>query len=197
MNLETFKAVVPLIGVALTAVLSGYLVPRITRRWQDHQKELELKISLVDLINDAVLQFIVAMQFAERKASTQEAFDDAYRKWEVQRAVLEGKLSAYFDDASVSRDFALFSDAVSDFYALAGISHPEYRAKQIEKLKDYFGEAATNWQRLADQEERRSDFFNWFFAWWSLRQEVLHRKDPILRRILSARIDFLRPRIRT
>ena len=194
MDLETFKATVPLLAVLLTAALSGYVVPRITRRWQDHQKELELKTSLVELISDAVLQFILAMQFAERKVSTQEAFDEAYRRWEVQRAVLAGKLRVYFRDPTLVQDFESFCDAVSDFYALAGISHSGYRAKQIDKLKSYFGEAATDWRRLADQEERRTDFFNWFFAWWQLRQQVLLRKDAVISNMLATPIDFLRPK---
>ena len=193
MDLETFKATVPLLAVLLTAALSGYVVPRITRRWQDHQKELEIKTSLVEAVSDEVLQFVLAMQFAERGGSTQEAFDEAYRKWEIQRAVLTGKLRAYFRDPAIAQAFESFSDAVSDFYALAGISHPEYRARQIEKLKGYFGDAATNWKRLEDQEERRADFFNWFFAWWDLRQQVLLRKDAVLRQMLGASIDFLRP----
>lgn len=192
MDLETFKAIVPLLAVLLTAALSGYVVPRITRRWQDHQKKLEIKISLVEGVSDAVLQFILAMQFAEREVATQEAFDEAYRRWEVQRAVLTGKLRVYFRDAMIAQEFELFSDAVSDFYALAGISHPEYRTKQIEKLKHYFGDAATNWEKLADQEERRADFFNWFFAWWDLRQQVLLRKDAIVSKLLAAPIDFFR-----
>jgi hypothetical protein len=192
MGLETFKAIVPLLAVLLTAVLSGYVVPRITRSWQDHQKELEMKTSLVEEVSDAVLQFIIAMQFAERKVSTQEAFDEAYRRWEVKRAVLIGKLRVYFRDPTIAQEFESFSDAVSDFYALTGIYHPEYRARQIEKLKSYFGNAATNWERLSDQEERRDDFFNWFFAWWDLRQQVLLRKDMIIRKLLAAPIDFLR-----
>ena len=192
MDLETFNAIVPLLAVLLTAALSGYVVPRITRRWQDHQKEVEIKTSLVEAINDEVLQFVLAMQFAERRVSTQEAFDEAYRKWEVQRAVLTGKLRAYFRDQTIAHDCESFSDAVSDFYALAGISHHEYRTRQIEKLKSYFGDAATNWERLADQEERRADFFNWFFAWWELRQQVLLRKDAVVRKLLAASIDFLR-----
>jgi hypothetical protein len=192
MDLETFKAIVPLIGVLLTAALSGYVVPRITRRWQDHQKELEIKTSLVEAISDEVLQFVLAMQFAERRVSTQEAFDAAYRRWEVQRAVLTGKLRVYFRDATIAQEFESFSDALSDFYALAGISHPEYRTRQIAKLKSYFGDEATSWERLADQEERRDDFFNWFFAWWELRQQVLLRKDAVIRKLLAASIGFLR-----
>ena len=191
MDIETFKATVSLLAVLLTAALSGYVVPRITRRWQDHQKELEIKTSLVEAVNDEVLQFVLAMQFMERNASTQEAFNEAYRKWEIQRAVLIGKLRVYFRDQSIALEFESYSDAVTDFYALAGISRPEYRTRQIKKLQSYFGEGATNWKRLEDQEERRADFFNWFFAWGQLRQQVLLRKDEIIQRLVDAPIDFL------
>jgi len=70
MDLEAFEAIVPLLAVLLTAALSGCVVPRITRRWQEHQKELEIKTSLVEAISVEVLQFILAMQFAERRIST-------------------------------------------------------------------------------------------------------------------------------
>ena len=187
--METFKTTVPLLAVLLTAALSGYVIPRITRRWQDHQKELEIKISFVEEISDAVLQFILAMQFAQRRISTQQAYDEAYRKWEVQRAVLTGKLRAYFRDQEIAQAFESFSDAVSDFYALSGISNPQYRERQIQKLKGYFGDAATNWERLADQEKSYDDFS----AWWDLRQQALLRKDAVLRKMLGTSIDFLRP----
>ena len=88
MTLETFNSIVPLLAVLLTAAFSGYLVPLITQGWQDHQKELELKTPLVQEINDAVLQFVLVMQFAERNASiTEESLTRRSRRWEVQRAV--------------------------------------------------------------------------------------------------------------
>lgn len=166
-------------------------MPRITRRWQDHQKELELKTSLVEVISDAVLQFVLAMQFAERQVSTQEAYDEAYRRWEIQRAVLSGKLRVYFKDPMIAQEFESFSEAVTEFYALGGISHPESRTRQIEKLKGYFGAGATNWKSLADQEEHQTDAFTWFFARWGLRQQVLVRKDMVVRKLLAAPVDFL------
>jgi hypothetical protein len=40
----------PLVLLIVGAVISGILVPYITRQWQDHQKELELKTELVSRI---------------------------------------------------------------------------------------------------------------------------------------------------
>ena len=48
-----------------------------------------------------------------------------------------------------------------------------------------------DWKMLADQEQHRVDFFNWFFAWWNLRQQVLLRKDALAGRLLAAQVAFL------
>ena len=193
MTLDLFKAIVPIIAVILTAALSGYIIPRVTRDWQDYQKELEIKTSIVENANVEVLNILLAMQFAERKVGIQADFDKAYRTWEVQRSALAGKISVYFHGQSVAKDFESFSEAVTDFYVLAGVNNGAYRSKQIAKLKDYFGETATDWTTLEDQAKRSNDFFNWFFSWWKLRQEVLLRKDVVLSKLLLQPIVFLRP----
>jgi multisubunit Na+/H+ antiporter MnhG subunit len=193
LTLEVLKAIVPIIVVVLTATLSGYLIPRITRDWQDYQKELEIKTSIVEKANVEILNILLAMQFAERGVGTQTDFDRAYQNWEIQRAALEGKISVYFHGQTVAKDFHNFSEALTDFYALAGVNNPAYRAKQIVKLKNYFGENATDWVTLEDQTKRSNDFYNWFFSWWKVRQEVLLRKDVVLSKLLAQPIVLLRP----
>ena len=190
-TLEHFKAWVPILAVLLTAAISGYLIPSITKKWQDHQKALEIKTSLVEAINNEVMQILLAMQLSERGALEQKDFDDAYRRWEIQRAVLAGKLRAYFPKRDVPSEFEALSEAITNFYALAGISNVEYRSKQIDKLRSYFGDDATDWQKLADLNRRRTDLFDWFFAWWGLRQASLARKDAVIQGVLSAPVAFL------
>jgi hypothetical protein len=182
--METFKAVVPLLAVILTAVLSGYIVPRLTRQWQDHQKALEIKTSLAEEINRAVVQIILAMQLSERGALPQKAFDEAYQDWETERAVLSSRARVYMPNTAFTDGIERYFDAVGDFYALGGIQSGEYRRQQIRKLSTYFGETATDWAKLVDLDKRRTDFFDWFFAWWSLRQAALRRKDVLIQRLL-------------
>jgi len=165
----------------------------ITRDWQDYRKELEIKTSIVESINIEVLNILLAMQFAERKVGTQADFDKAYPTWEIQRAALAGKISIYFHGQSVKKEFESFSEALTDFYVLAGVNNPEYRSKQIAKLKNYFGETATDWATLENQTKRSNDFFNWFFSWWKLREEVLSRKNKFLSKLFSQPIIFRRP----
>ena len=176
MTLEIFKSIVPIIVVLLTAALSGYFIPRITRDWQDYQKELEIKTSIVESANIEVLNILLAMQFAERKVGTQSDFDKASRTWEIQRAALTGKISVYFNGESVAKDFESFSEALTDFYVLAGVTNAAYRSKQVGKLKDYFGETATDWIILEDQTKRADDFFNFFFHGGNYGKRFCHGK---------------------
>jgi hypothetical protein len=200
MMLEIFKSVVPLLVVLLTAVLSGLVVPRITTHWQDHEKELQLKTSLVDGINESILQIVIAVQFAEHAFAgmpgsfDQAKFDDAYQKWEVQRAVLGGKLKAYFGDRKIPEDFERLVEAISEVYALSGTANPKFRLERINRLKVYFGDQATDWELLADLQKRKTEFIVWFAAWWKLRVELLARKDVFVRELLRAPVEFLHSR---
>jgi hypothetical protein len=85
---------------------------------------------------------------------------------------------------------SVFSDALTDLYALTGTFNPEHRAKQRAKLKEYCGESATYWVALEDQNMRATDFSSWFVVWWELRQPNLLRKDEIASKVLDTRIDF-------
>jgi hypothetical protein len=190
-TLEHVRAWMPIIVVLLTTVMSGYLIPKITANWQDHQKALEIKTSLVEAINDEILQILLAMQLSQRGALQQKDFDEAYRRWEVKRAVLAGKLRAYFREQDIALEFERLSEAVTDLYVLGGVSDAEYRSKQIEKLRGYFGNEATDWTKLADLDLRRTNFFDWFFAWWDLRQASLVRKDAVIQHLLSTPVVFL------
>ena len=79
--MEVYKMLQPFLLLITTAPISHYLIPKITRRWQDHQKELELKSGFVSEISESVLGIVLAVQCAESSAAsqTQEQYDTAYR----------------------------------------------------------------------------------------------------------------------
>ena len=84
----------PLVLLVVGALTSSVLVPFITSRWQNHQKELELKTALVERVNQSTTAFLMSIQFAEMgaRSQTQEDFDRAYRDWEMARAVIGSNL---------------------------------------------------------------------------------------------------------
>ena len=201
---ETYKLLEPFLLLLATAILTGYLAPKITQRWQKHQKALELKTTLVSEINENVLHIVMAIQFAEMGAhsQTQEEFDEAYSNWEVKRAKIGATLRSYFPRTKLVKDWDEFSEIVVQFYALTGMVD---RQEQVNKLKEYFDKYfdpnAVSWETLAnfDFEKGRVDFEKgresgdlqqFMQAWDSLRKLVIERKDTLVQGILATRMVF-------
>jgi hypothetical protein len=109
----------PLLILLIGAALSGWLIPTITRRWQDRQKEFELKNGLITEIIESITEIVMFRQYFRTAAIQYEAIrhfpakeevakceqdvvaqkeqlDKAYLKWEVKTAVIEAKLRIYF-----------------------------------------------------------------------------------------------------
>src|SRR5205085_3830762 len=108
----------PLLLLIVGAAVSSYLVPSLTRSWQDHQKELEVKVSLVDQISKTVAEFIIAVQLAAFRSDiqTQEEFDEAYKDWEVAKPTIIGRLRAYFPNSPLLDEWKELALGVTDLY---------------------------------------------------------------------------------
>jgi hypothetical protein len=193
--IELHKSLQPYLLLIATALISNFLVPAITRRWQDHQKELELKTGFVSEISESVMDILLATQFAEVSpgSQTQEQFDEGYRTWEKRKAVIGAKLRAYFPKTDLGQAWDQFAEIVTELYVLSRASEPVEREEWLDKLKQYFGTDTVDWQALANLELKKGDFrqFHKFsHAWFSLRQQVLQRKDALVQRILDTKIVF-------
>lgn len=129
----------PLVLLIVGALISSYLIPALTRGWQDHQKELEIKIGLVDQVNEAILGIAMATQFAEvgAKSQTQEDFDKAYLEWEVKAAKIGSRIRGYLPEGIYS-DWHTYVGVVTDFYALTGILDEAKRKEILRKIQNYF-----------------------------------------------------------
>ena len=191
--MEIYKVLQPFLLLIATAIISHYLIPKITRRWQDHQKELELKTGFVSEISESVLGIVMAVQFAEggAKSQTQEQFDEAYRDWEIKKAIIGSKIRGYFPQTTLGPDWDDFADIVSEVYALSGTTDEEFRNNRLEKLKNYFATDSVDWQSLENLQLKKEGFlqFQTFYkAWFSLRKQILETKDKLVQRILDSRI---------
>ncbi len=120
----------PFVLLVIGALLTGLFVPFITRRWQDRQKELELKTNLVADMSQSVHTFTMTLLFEGRRRRLHSAVETseplirrteleaAYQDWRVRSAVIGAKLEAYFRDASLRDEWSSFTRAVNDFYRL-------------------------------------------------------------------------------
>jgi hypothetical protein len=125
----------PLLLLLVGAAVSSYLIPALTRQWQDHQKELEVKIDLVDEISKTVAEFVIAVQFAQFRSDnqSQEQYDDAYRAWEIARPTIGSRLRAYFPGSTLVREWEELAQRVSDLYATTGAKEAE-RSRQLRRI---------------------------------------------------------------
>lgn len=127
----------PFILLVTGAMLSGLIIPLITRSWQNRQKSLEIKTGLVSEISETVMEFFMSIQFVHIRKEIrgnppiavtpqeQAEFDQAYKAWEVRSAVIGTKLQAYFPESNISKKWTAFSDVLTRFYALEGIAEPQ------------------------------------------------------------------------
>jgi hypothetical protein len=179
----------PLLLLLVGALVSGLLLPWLARRWQNHQKELELKTQLTTEITETVTAFAMVLQFVELGASsqTQADFDDAYREWETNSAVIASKLSVYFGGTSLPDEWRRFSSFANDFYALAGTGEAKQtNTTSLLKLID-----ASRALPDADREELKRMSARGVekpqVEWAALKAHVLAWKDAIVKDLLSAR----------
>ena len=79
----------------VAALLVNWLIPQVTRKWQDHQKALEIKTGLVSEMSESVSGAVMTGRFLAsgliRKSSAdpraeQRAWNEGFRDWTTRSA---------------------------------------------------------------------------------------------------------------
>ena len=116
----------PLVIACLGALFAAFLLPFVTRQWQDRQKELELKQGLVDQIatttTTAVRRGVSLIQGQTRAAGgeTGEEPAEVYallrNSWLINRASARSRITTYFPD--LQSCWYAYERVVADFLGL-------------------------------------------------------------------------------
>lgn len=116
----------PLSLLLIGAILSSYLIPSWTRQWQNQQAELSAKIELLNSIDKASTQMIMAIQYVRVRAQSQSQadYDNAYRQWQIDKQVIRSKLEAYYPGSKLVAHWNQFSERLDKFYVISGSSNP-------------------------------------------------------------------------
>lgn len=152
-----------LVAGVITALLSGLLVPSVTRRWQNHDKELErrsailheelgVKSRLVNLIGEASANFLGASQlraYVEPSPATGLGkYDRAYVRWSISSAKIASELAAYFRPRSKpARRWRNFSHNMRNTYFLVRDQRGDEREHWLDEVNAYL---TVNRKRLND-----------------------------------------------
>jgi hypothetical protein len=121
----------------LGALLTGLLVPSITRRWQNHQKELDLKVDLLHRISEQVTRVVTHAAFTKMGAkdwgspSDRTEFDWQIGEWLVATRSLQSDLQAYFQlDPEIHLQWARYCDVLRAVHELSWPGDYGGKAKQ-------------------------------------------------------------------
>jgi len=158
------SAILLVIGAALTSLL----IPFITRRWQNHQKELELKADLLRRVSDAVTRVITHGWFTRLAGKTwgdpsdRLEFTWGFGEWLTDTRVLEAELQAYFQaDDGIRKQWATYCEMLRAFHELTwteeGLSEEERRKKRsmwVDTLRTIYEDRPELWEIEAHRRGR-------------------------------------------
>lgn len=189
----------PLLVAVVAALLGSLLIPSITRKWQNHQKALEIQTGLVSEMSQSVSSAVASSRFiaaglvarsAQAPGAEQQAWNDLYREWTTSGATLGAKLRAYFGP-TVASDWQAFNYALTDFVALSAQARPgSGRQAQVAEIYDYRKQlpgvrlSTTQWRQLA-QPPTSAGFQN---AYAELARGFLARQDELVQQVLSSHV---------
>ena len=126
------------------ALLVNLLIPQFTRKWQDHQKALEIKTGLVSDMGESISNAIMSGRFiaaglVSRSSSDpradQRAFNDGYRAWTTSNASIGAKIQAYFGN-DLGSQWRSFANVVTDYFQLSA-TPGSGRAGQVQEILTY------------------------------------------------------------
>ena len=129
----------------VAALLGGWLIPQVTRKWQDHEKALEIKTGLVSEMSESVSSAVMTGRFIAvglvRGASAdpsadQRAWNDGYRAWTTGSASTGAKLEAYFAASDLGSEWRSFANVVTDFFQLSATVNAT-RSAQVREIFAY------------------------------------------------------------
>jgi hypothetical protein len=187
----------PLLVTIVAALLGSWLLPQITRKWQDHQKALEIQTGLVSEMSESVSTAVATSRFIAaglvRESSSdpraeQKAWIDGYREWTTRSASVGAKLRAYFGPV-IGAEWQSFGYIVTDFILLSSEPKPgSGREDQVAEIFRYRSLLADvhltrdQWRLLA--ETREGPPFQAAYA--EVGRALLARRDELVAHVLDS-----------
>ena len=168
----------PLILLLVTAAVSGVLVPQLTQQWQDQQQQVVTRRDFAARVSRTVGEIYIATYKAEvdpaseTTEETQAQLDDAYFRWEIESAVLEAELRAYYPEDSLHDAWRRCTELYEAYYAQLGIWDAVRRREYLEGVHRRFALPAAI--DLTDTNV--------------LRAEVVRARDDVIRHVLIGRM---------
>jgi hypothetical protein len=115
----------PLFLLVVGGILTSLVIPAITRRWQDHQKHLELKVDLLGRVSDAVTRVITYAWWrelggkGELSDEDRKEFNWAWGEWQASTRILQAQFEAYFRETDIPKHWECYCALLEKLQNLA------------------------------------------------------------------------------
>ena len=168
-------------------MLAAWVIPQLTRQWQDHQKALEIQSGLVASMSQWTSDAIISSRLRASRAPTaasQKDLDASTHTWAVQSAIIASKLRAYFPESDVGDRWSRYADGVTDYLQLYARVDP-YRSLVVAQIRA-LGLTGTSPAVQWDVLERTNTGADFVRSYTLLSFALLDRRDQLVRDVLRA-----------
>jgi hypothetical protein len=186
----------PLFLLLIGAGVSGLLVAWLTNRWQNHRKELEIKVDIVSKMAEVMAKRRqeVAFSLEKRKqtftVAEMDAFYENRNELGIDAELISSKLLTYFPEADIKDKWFKYDVILATVGNASRLyfQEPPEKGKlkrQLETIKKYFsdnkqiGWEQIDWDRLTSQMTYDDEL------WLKVRSLVLLRGREIVREVLK------------
>jgi hypothetical protein len=142
-----FGSLKDVLDVVMVPAALALLATWIPHRWQERQRDSEIKTSLVAEISGLVMRTVETarlfntsdIRHPENDLSWEDQLDRIYEKWRVNTCVTGSKLHAYFPDTKkgdmqLHKRWTRFSEQLSQYYRDSRKSNCKISADQWDDL---------------------------------------------------------------
>jgi hypothetical protein len=171
----------PLVVALVSTLLVSLAIPQLTRRWQDHERALELQTALVGSMSNSASDAVISGRLLTgglyAGGEWQRRYNAALRQWSVDAAVVKAKLEGYFPGTGIGEDWQSYLFAVTGYVQIAApVAGPDLRIGPLKRLVPAPG---IDWQVLAHRSDPRfqDEYGNLGFV-------LLERLDTLVQAVL-------------
>jgi hypothetical protein len=201
----------PLTLLVLGGVLTSIVGPFITRAWQNHERELEVKSELVDQMSQATAALMTSVHVREFNPGrySEDEFLEAFRQWDERSQVIDARLATYFpDNEGLSQGWGDLSRALFDYYNLGSANRgkidqqarlpnrcdqPEadlltFRPSFLCAIGRYLQGRWNNlpyWRKVNLFQHRTNDV-KYREGWRELKEALIERRDQLVRQVIAS-----------
>src|SRR6266446_6881415 len=180
------------------ALLSVVVIPLFTSRWQDHQRELDIKSKLVTDMTAIMAEPIANSRIWSRGASVgpeMPSYSETLRQIDIKQAEVSALLQVYFPKQfDLSRRWEAFARALNYCIRLTAADPPFRRDSHLEVVRAYVSSTGAptqiNWEALRSTGPDFGFGPDFEKAYEALTALMLRQGNSIVQQVIESKIQL-------